>query len=527
MALPPLSARTMSHAFDRVLTSNPDKVAHISYGVEWTFKQSYLRSLRFAAGLTALGVPRQGTVATMLDNSIDSAHAFFGIALGGLVEVPINTAYKGTFLAHILNDSRATVLIVEDRYVDRVASITANLDSLKTIVVRGPDFKNPDISAVLSAEDIIDHSPADPIAVEPSELIAYMYTSGTTGPSKGVLVSHAHAYTYSSREDLSRPTNADRILVTLPMFHLAGQWYGLYQALIHGCTCVIESGFSVRAFWPLVRKQGITYTLLLGAMAELIQQQPPTPGDANNPLDIVVMAPLASDVQKFAERFAIQPQAVYGMTEIGAVLYGGTDSPPQPKEAGFARAGYTLRVVRPDGTDADPDEIGELWVKPDEELIVTRGYQNLPQKTAETIQDGWLHTGDAFSRDDEGHFYFADRIKDALRRRGENISSFEVETVINEYPLVYECAVVAVPSDLTEDEIKAVIVPRDGAKIDFAKLISFLVDRLPYFMVPRYVEILSELPKTPTQKISKHILRASGIDGDVWDRELAGIKVRR
>ncbi|MEO6956682.1 MAG: AMP-binding protein [Antricoccus sp.] len=527
MGLPELSMRTLKHAFDTILAKDPDKVAHIAYGVEWTFAESYRRSLRITRGLAQLPIARQQTVATMLDNSIDSAHTFFAIALGGFIEVPINTAYKGTFLRHILNDSAATVLIVEDRYVDRINLIATELDTLRTIIVRGSDFQTPAVVTVRSFADLTANAPAGPIEVEPGELIAYMYTSGTTGVSKGVLVSHAHAYTYASREDFDRPRIYDRILVALPMFHLAGQWYGLYQGLIHGCTCIIEPGFSVRKFWPLVRDQQITYTLLLGAMAELMAQQEPTEADADNPLDTVVMAPLASDVQRFADRFAIAPQAVYGMTEIGAVMNGGTDSPLRSGEAGAARRGYTLRVVRPDGSDTDPGEVGELLVRPDEPLVVTSGYHNLPEKSAETIHDGWVHTGDAFSRDDDGHYYFADRIKDALRRRGENISSFEVETVINAHPSVYECAVVAVPSDLTEDEIKAVIVPRPNTQIDHVALISFLVDRLPYFMVPRYIEVVSELPKTPTQKISKHILRASALTGDVWDRDAAGIEVRR
>ena len=212
------------------------------------------------------------------------------------------------------------------------------------------------------------------------------------------------------------------------------------------------------------------------------------------------------------------------MSEIGAVMNG----PPETViggECGFAREGYELRLVDDAGADVPTGAVGELWVRPEDPRLVMRGYHGLPEKTAEVLVDGWVHTGDAFRQDAAGRFFFSDRMKDALRRRGENVSSFEVERVINEHPDVYESAVVAVPSALTEDDIKAVVVPRPGRTIDPRELTAFLVDRLPYFMVPRYLDFRSELPKTPTQKVHKHVLRDSGTTG--WDREAAGIAVRR
>jgi crotonobetaine/carnitine-CoA ligase len=316
------------------------------------------------------------------------------------------------------------------------------------------------------------------------------------------------------------------VLVTLPLFHLAGQWFGVYQSLIHQVRCVLEPAFSVSRFWDVVREHGITVTVMLGAMAELLQQQPPRPDDAGNPLELAVMAPLASDVDGFRERFGVQLAAVYGMSEIGAVLNGPPDT-IVGGECGFPRAGYQLRLVDDAGDEVPTGQVGELWVRPESPEIVLSGYHNLPEKTAETIRDGWVHTGDAFRRDEAGRFFFADRMKDALRRRGENISSFEVERVINEFPAVYESAVVAVPSELTEDEIKAVVVPRPGERIDPVELTCFLVERLPYFMVPRYLEFAGELPKTPTQKVQKNVLRDTGVADGVWDREAAGIVLRR
>jgi carnitine-CoA ligase len=525
--LPDIGDRTLLAAYERALGACPDEPAQLDRAGSWTFAESYERSLRLGAGLAAQGVGRGEPVALLLDNSLDFVHTWCGIGLRGMVEVPVNTAYVGRFLSHLLNDSGAAVAVVEDRYVERVLAVAGELTSLRTLVVRGDATTGGAAGRFRVVPFAELEGPAQPpVRSAPSDLLAYMYTSGTTGLSKGVLISHAHAYTYASREDQERPRPGDRVLVTLPLFHLAGQWFGVYQSLIHRVPCVLEPGFSVSRFWDVVREHGITVTVMLGAMAELLQQQPPRPDDADNPLELAIMAPLASDVPGFRRRFGIEVAAVYGMSEIGAVLNG----PPGTivgGECGFPREGYELRLVDAAGAEVPAGQVGELWVRPEHPETVLAGYHNLPEKTAETIRDGWVHTGDAFRRDTEGRFFFADRMKDALRRRGENISSFEVERVINEFPAVYESAVVAVPSELTEDEIKAVVVPRPGERVDPAELTRFLVDRLPYFMVPRYVELAGELPRTPTQKVVKRVLRDAGVGAGVWDREAAGIVLRR
>lgn len=528
--LPEIQERTLYAAFQRALQKCPDDIAHVGPdGACYSFADSYRRSLRLAGGFRALGLAHQQPAALLLDNSVDAVQLWLALGLGGFVEVPVNSAYKGKFLSHILDDSGATILVIEEDYIPRLLDVVDQLTALRTVVVRG------DVSAaaaltrhlrVVSFVELENAEPMEPAAPDAAALMAIMYTSGTTGPSKGVLESHAHAYTYASREDQAAPREGDRVLVTLPLFHLAGQWYGVYQALIHRLRCVIEPSFSVSRFWPLVRAHGISYTLLLGAMAELLQQQAPRPDDADNPLKLVVMAPLASGVDTFCKRFNVAAAAVYGMSEIGAVLNG----PPEtlePGEAGLVRDGFELRLVDGEGQDVREGQVGELWVRPVEPLTVMRGYHNLPEKTAATLCDGWVHSGDTFRRDARGHYFFCDRLKDALRRRGENISSFELEAVINEYADVYESAVVAVPAELGEDEIKAAIVPREGRRIDPQALIHFLIERLPYFMVPRYLEFLPELPKTPTQKVRKNVVRDAGVGYDTWDREAAGIVLGR
>jgi len=522
-SLPAVEHRTVTAAFRRALETSPHATAHVAEGSSWTFAETFDRCCRLGAGLRGVGADRDSPVALMLDNSIDYVHTWLGLALAGGVQCPVNTGYRGSFLSHILNDAGCQVIVVEAHYLDRLRPIVDDLQHLRTVVVRGEVTPVEGLEVVALAE-LGTSDPLEPVDVAPGDLMAYMYTSGTTGLSKGVEVSHAHAYTYASREDQPRPTSADRILVTLPLFHLAGQWYGVYQALIAGATCVVEPAFSVSRFWDLVRAHGITQTVMLGAMAELLQQAEPRSDDTENPLTLAVMAPLASNPEAFARRFGLTLEPVYGMSEIGAVLGAyGTDL--VPGEAGVPRPGYELRLVDGAGDDVPDGVIGELWVHPmHPETVLTR-YHGLPEKSAETVQDGWVHTGDAFRRED-GHYFFADRMKDSLRRRGENVSSFEVERIINEHPGVLESAVVGVPADLGEDEIKAVVVPRDGTAIDPVELTSFLVERMPYFMVPRFVRFASELPKTPTLKIQKHVLRDAGTD-DCWDREAAGIVLRR
>jgi crotonobetaine/carnitine-CoA ligase len=523
-SLPPLHRRTVTAAFARALEEVPDKVAHSGAEGSWTFAEAYDRSRRLGGGLVALEPGVAAPVGLMLDNSIDFVHTWLGLALAGGVQVPINTGYRGSFLSHILDDADCEVIVVESGYVERLQAVVSELPKLKVVVVRGEtDIVLPGVQMVPFGS-LLESQPVTPVDVAPGDLIAYMYTSGTTGRSKGVEVTHAHAYTYASREDQSRPTPDDVTIVTLPLFHLAGQWYGVYQSLITRMTCHVKPAFSVSGFWPAVREHGVTFTVMLGAMAELLQQAPVRDDDADNPLEVATMAPLASNPETFSTRFGVRLEPVYGMSEIGGVM-GGYGSELVPGEAGVARAEYELRLVDPEGHDVEDGTVGELWVRPAHPELVMARYHGLPEKTAETIVDGWVHTGDAFRRVD-GHYFFADRMKDALRRRGENISSFEVERIINEHPGVFESAVVGVPSSLGEDEIKAVVVPREGVEIDPVELTGFLVERMPYFMVPRYLAFAPALPKTPTLKVQKHVVRDAGTE-DCWDREAAGIVLRR
>jgi crotonobetaine/carnitine-CoA ligase len=523
--LPDVAERTLPAAFARILGTAPDDPLLLADDGAYTYAEAYDRSLRLAGGLRRLGVAAGDRVVLMLDNSADAALAWFATGLTRVVEVPVNTAYKGSFLSHVVHDSGAEVAIVEQAYVPRFAAVADALPHLRTVVVRGGDGREPaDRFRVLPFAELVDE-PVAPEPTAPDDLLAISYTSGTTGRSKGVRVPHAQAFTYSHWDErLLGPGTST--LVTLPMFHLSGQWFGLYQGLITGARCVIRPRFSVGAFWDEVRAHDITYTLLLGAMAQMLLSRPERPDDADNPLAVACLVPLPPDLDGFCRRFGVESATVFAMTESGAPIV----APPGAVVAGSAgreRPGYRVKVVDEHDHEVPPGVVGELVVRPEEPATVVEGYHGLPEQTLHTFRNLWLHTGDAFSRDEDGQFYFRDRIKDALRRRGENISSFEVESVVNGHPAVAESAVVAVPSELTEDELKVAVVLRPGAVLDPAELIDYLVPLMPYFTVPRYVEVLDELPKTPTQKVQKAVLRAQGLSAGTWDREAHGITVGR
>jgi crotonobetaine/carnitine-CoA ligase len=264
-------------------------------------------------------------------------------------------------------------------------------------------------------------------------------------------------------------------------------------------------------------------------MASFLMAMPAQPDDADNPLQNVSMGPLVAEVEEFKRRFGVQVSTGYGMTEIGVPMASDGWNLANGTSCGRVRTGYPgyeVRVVDELERPLGPGEVGELLVRTAEPFTMNAGYFNMPAATAHAWRNGWFHTGDAFKYDEDGNYYFVDRIKDAIRRRGENISSFEVEAYVSKHPAVAECAAVAVPSEHSEDEVKVVIVPAPDASFDPGELIEFLVPTMPRFMIPRYVEVVDALPKTPTMRVRKVELRAAGtVNENTWDREAAGIQL--
>lgn len=519
MDLPPLAQRTLSAVLEGHLRGRADQMAVRDTERGMSYAALYEEALAFAAGFSQLGVARQEPVLLMLDNHLDFVIAWWALSLSGRVEVPVNTAYKGSILAHVINNSGARVIVVDAAYLPVLDAVADRLERLVHVVVRGAEAPVALPARLRQRPWAALRGPREaPAQLDPWDLIGIMYTSGTTGPSKGVRVTHAHAYGYAAPQVLGLADPDDVSLCTLPLFHIGGQWAAIYNNLIAGGSNVLLPRFSATTFWDDVRRHGCTYTMLLGAMANFLFRQPARPDDTVHPLRRVMMVPVMAQIDAFKARFGIEAVCTaYGLTEGSTVLRAPVGR-AEPGKVGWPRPDFEVQLVDGHDRPVADGEMGELVIRTREPWMVMDGYHDMPQATADVWRNQWLHTGDAFRREPDGQFVFLDRIKDAMRRRGENVSSFEVEKEINAHPAVLECAVIAVASDASEDEIKACVVRREGQGVEAAALLAFLDERLPYFMVPRYVEFMAELPKTPTAKIRKQQLRETGLNARTYDR---------
>jgi len=516
----------LRYLIDDWAQKQPDKVyAVFEDGGCWTYSELRELVISKAAGLQKLDVKRGDHVAVWMANGREALIAFYAINYIGAVFVPFNTAYRGTILEHVLANSDAELLIAHAGLLDRLDGInTAAISKIVTLgklatrtAVETIDFVN-----VNGTEDEL-----QPLAspIEPWENQSIIYTSGTTGPSKGVLSSYLHLFTNAGPESWHFVTGEDRYLVNMPIFHIGG--LGIpFVMLARGGSIALMENFSTDSFWDFVRKTECTVIFLLGVMATFLMKRPPAPDDRDNDVRVAFMVPLTDAAGPFHERFGIDVFTIFNMTEISSPIV----SEANPKKLGTCgkvRAGVEVRLVDSNDCEVPIGSVGEMIVRTDRPWAMNSGYHKNPQATAIAWRNGWFHTGDAFRRDNEGFFYFVDRVKDAIRRRGENISSFEVESEVMAHPHVREAAVIAVPSEYSEDEVMAVIATVPGVTVDYVDLIGFLTSRLPYFMVPRYIRMMDDLPKTPTAKVMKAELRAAGITADSWDREASGIKLRK
>lgn len=503
----------------------PDRVmVRFDSGEQYTADRLLEETRRLASGLLRLGVRRQETVLVWLPNSPLSVLLLLALNYIGAIYVPINTAYRGNLLRHVINNAGARLMLADGRLVERLADMERG--DLKRLVIAGEERLAIDDLEQLPVDILRQHG-TDPSVLEdietaPWDTQAVIFTSGTTGPSKGVLCSYRHLYTAAIEFRHVGP--GDCSLVALPMFHVGGI-LGLLFALIHGGCAAFVERFSTSRFWQTVEEMQVTTVGLLGAMVQYLMQQPPTDLDRQHAVKTAVIAPFSDDALAFADRFGIDVYTEFNMTELSVPLYAGPN-PTVRGTCGKPRQGVELRIVDEHDIPVPMGETGELVVRTDEPWTLSHGYLNNPEATARSWRNGWFHTGDLFYRDEADNHFFVDRLKDAIRRRGENISSFEVEEELLAHSGIREAAVVAVPGDGGEDEILAVLVTDDGNLPDLKELTGFLQKRMAHFMVPRYFRVLHALPKTPTQKIEKHVLRSEGLTPDCLDREALGLVLK-
>ena len=494
-------------------------------GGSLSFSEANKKGNQVGRMLLDLGVGKGDTVAVFLSNSLEHCCAWFGITCIGAVEVAVNIDYKGVFLRHVLNNSAARVIVIEAEYLDRLIELEDELPHLQRVVVVGAPGTGIKTDFTISAfGDYAGYSdePID-VVLTYRDAACVMYTSGTTGPSKGVVMPHAHIYLFGLGTIENMGLSKDDVFyIVLPLFHANALFMQLYATLIIGAGAVLRRKFSASRWIHDVVDYGATITNSLGVVAAFVLNQPPSALDRQHQLRGIGVAPNPPELDpQLRERFGIKDVfGLYGMTEINIPLY---------TPSGAARPGscgklwdryYELQIVDPDTDLPVPvDTVGEIVARPKLPFGFMSEYLGMPDKTVEAWRNFWFHTGDAATMDADGYVYFVDRIKDCIRRRGENISSFEIEQVIAEHPAVAEVAAVAVKSAHTggEDEVKVVVVPIED--LDAAELNCYCEQKLPRFAVPRYIEFVDGLPKTPTSKVQKNLLRERGVTVDTWDRD--------
>jgi crotonobetaine/carnitine-CoA ligase len=497
-----------------------------------TYQQLDETSNRFANGFKALGITRNDKIAIMMRNHPGFLYAWFGAAKLGAVEVPINTAYKGDLLKHIVNNSDSRILIIDGDMLDRLILIKEDLGKLEQVICRGEIVEEVSKSLpvpILALERFFEYA-SDPVKVDvsPKDPAAIIYTSGTTGVSKGAVCPHNFFLHQAKLVGELRDLNSEDVLYTfLPLFHINAQVFTVLTALLGDAQVVLSDRFSASAFWDEIRKCGATQFNYLGAVMTILAKQEPKENDHDNPVRIAFGAACPPDVMKqVEERFGLVCLEGFGMTETGIVVHDDMHARRTGSCGRVLGEYYEVQLVDDDDMEVGVGDVGEIVVRPKKPFIVMTEYYRMPDKTLEAFRNLWFHTGDYAKKDEDGYFYFVDRKKDAIRRRGENISSFEVEKVINTHPQVLECAVFAVPSELGEDEVKANVVLKENQTLPFERLIEFCSEKMAHFAVPRYVEFVTDLPKTPTNRIEKYRLRELGITENTWDREKAGMKIR-
>ena len=538
----PLEERTVGRVLERSVERFGDKTfVETVAGERVSYREMDRLSNRFAHGVAAFGIAHQEPVLVMLPDVVDYLVVWCGLGKRGAVEVPINLAYRKGILRRICNDSTARTIIVDRDYLPWFEEIADELQALEKCVLysEDPDRRGdltlpPGLARRCRSAAFEELLSDDEASFEPApafhDLMGIMFTSGTTGPSKGVSTTHAHSFAYSdSAAEIFALEAADRVYTCgLPLFHLGCQWAICYASMIYGSTVVLRQGYKNEYFWPDIAAHQCTVAFLLGAIANFLWQQPERPEDGDTPLRKVGMFPLLPEHEAFSKRFGVALSTGYGSTEEACPLIHHFGEPfPNNQCVGYPTSRFEVKILDEFDRECPPGVMGEICTRPKNPWDILLGYWGHPEYTARVFRNLWYHTGDAGYRDEEGRFYFVDRVTDSMRRRGENISSMEVEDEINQHPDVLECAVFPVWDEHTEQEVMTVITPKPGCRIEPADLIAYLDRRMAYFMIPRYIDFRDEIPKTPTGKTEKYKLRNEGITPTTWDRVAAGVNLSR
>jgi crotonobetaine/carnitine-CoA ligase len=510
---------------------SPEKTCCSVPGRIYSFADMDAKADDVAAGFASLGIEKGDRVAVLLPNVAEALELFFGLARLGAIQVPLNAFLKGEFLRHQLSQSRTSVLVTDAAGAQAVAPLLSGLSDLTHLVF------TEEVGA-FAAEGLGVHGYVDVLAageqapvveIAPTDTLAIIFTSGTTGLPKGCVHSHGYSMRCGAATAYGIEIGPEDVMwAPLPMFHAAGRII-LTGALLNGVAFHVEPRFSASNFLPRASELGATIVVGVGSMGMALLATPASDADTAHHIHTMVVAPLSpAEQERFQTRFGIDPWTeLYGQTECMPLCV--TPRGGRRDRAGCGRPAPDLEVRLLDEhlREVAPGEVGEICVRPTGPFQLFDGYWDQPEATLGALGGLWYHTGDAGRVLPSGELAFVDRKKDAMRRRGENVSSIELEIAIRTHPKVVDAAVHAVPSPVTEDDIKVCLVLAPGESTDAEEMFDFFKDNLPYFALPRYVEIVDDLPRNAVNRVMKHLLLEGALDGDVWDFEALGLTVGR
>jgi crotonobetaine/carnitine-CoA ligase len=522
----PPSGRILAKIIEDKARLKPNHIVFEFVDEQISFEQLNASSNQAANGFLALGVKHSDNVALMLPNCSEFLYGWLGLNKIGAVNVPINIAQRGQPLIHQINHADCIGIVIHHSYLEFLQNIADQLTKLRFVIVVGSNVEGSSYPIVpkvenLRFDELMAHSLSAPnITISFHELSSILYTSGTTGPSKGVMMSHHYWYdACTTAVKLGRYTEDDVFYDALPFFHCASIALSIGPAILAEAKAVIVERFSVSRMLDDCRKYNCTIANYVGSIIPLLMKQNPRDDDADNPLRMMMGAAAPVTVwNEFEKRFNTQLLELYGLTECIFSLFNPYES-RRPGSCGKAISGYNVKIVDSDDQEVSPGTIGEIITRPERPFVGTSGYYKMPEATVELTKNLWYHTGDLGYMDEDGYFYFSDRKKQAIRRRGENISSFEVEAAINQHDAVLESCVVGVPSELGEEDVKAVIITKPGRSVSEQELMQWCKTRIAYFAIPRYIAFRDSLPKTPSDRVEKYKIKNEGVTADCWDRE--------
>ena len=534
--------RTLLDLLDRRLAADPDGPFLDCCGTLYTAAELDRESNRVASALAEMGVRHGSTIATILENSPAAVLSWFAIHKLGAISVPVNTALKGPLLRHQLSDAGAIVVIAGEDLAERPLEILDSIDTVRHLVIVGDPAQAAQsgvAAAVHAWAELLAADDARPsVLVRPADLGTIVYTGGTTGPSKGCALSHNYHLTIARQIISSWGRTADDVVWSpLPLFHFNAISCMLTGTLISGGRATLSRRFSVSGFWPEVNRTGATIASMLGSLAILVARADDHPqarlsgtAEANATLRLVTAAPVPPEIDEiFRRRFGVTTFSnAYGTTEASLISWLPPGRPVRPNSAGIVNSeAFIVKIFDDDDREVASGTDGEIVCRPRMPYVMFEGYWKRPEATVGAWRNLWFHTGDIGRIDSDGYLFFVDRKADYMRRRGENISSWELEKVFHDHPDVKEVCVHAVASDLGEDDVKATVVLRDGASLTEELLCRWAIDQLPYYAVPRYFEFRGELRLTETGRMIKNVLRDEGVTPATWDREAAGVTLER